>query len=446
MNTLILLVLCSTAQQRANSAVNVAIAVVEVAEQQAKLKSSTEFVPTPLDDPAELSEAVVIQTVPQNNRIAELETKNAELDADNIEKSKELNVLKAQLQVAQSTPRKFRLADDWDKYPAVQMTVDSSGPIMTEPAPRAQVRIKCWPNKECQAGERLKADCVNLLVREGYTVGENLDDNIRFVTGSRLEACPTVEVFRNGQLIETFGHAHPYVLGRKYNDAFISSKSIPDVPQGIFSGPIATIQARQQVESFIRYLREYIGEGNVVSFKWNRDGIAKLSLLANTEWTASNLFGSNGRFALSCSKANLPINSIAAKYQLINRDVTFDLEPITFRSLADSLTPSSNVQGTPAGLMGIDDALFIWSVASMIRDIAALFRPSCDLMLPNEIELTMVLNGDVITVDLQKMPTVVVKFLFTFPLGVQKVELSPEKATIGFNGSRWVKTREITIK
>jgi hypothetical protein len=201
----------------------------------------------------------------------------------------------------------------------------------------------------------------------------------------------------------------------------------------------------------MEYLRKYVGDGNRSTIQWDRNGSPALSLFAMDEWDAVGIFGTDGRIQLDSPNAiGLPTKSLGFGYRIVGRDVVLDADPVRFAGLADKLSlggkHSQAVGATPAGIIGIDDALEVYWVICMFKDIFALLRPSADLTLPNEVTGSAVLNGDTLSVQFDKPPVVRLVWMFTFKLAVKRVVVTEKNVHVEFSGSRWIKSRDFAVK
>lgn len=216
-------------------------------------------------------------------------------------------------------------------------------------------------------------------------------------------------------------------------------------------GPAGTIHASAQIRQGIKYLRKYVDDGNAVAFIWDRNGAGQVSLFATKDWTTLQLFGNTGRIELNCPGIKLPVTSLGMGYRIVGRDLLIDAEPVRLIGLADKLSPSNKSQAmrmtaTPVGIIGIDDVLEVYWIFSMIRDLASILMPSCDLILPGQISCSTVLNGDEITVDFSQPVTVRLVALFTFNLAVKRVVVTEKNVHVEFSGSRWIHSRDFAVQ
>lgn len=225
----------------------------------------------------------------------------------------------------------------------------------------------------------------------------------------------------------------------------------PPRPSNIASaGPAGTIHAGSQVRQMFAYFGQYIGEGKVSSFDWQRPQ-SKINLLALKDVEAVEWMGKSGRIQLDSPDAiGLPVKSLAFTYRLVGKNLVIDAEPFTLQGIVDQLGLSKSASATgetPVGIIGIDDALLVWQIISCIRDIVALLHPTADIMIPDEVAGNAVLNGDILTIKFDKPVTIRIQWVFTFPLAVKTVTIDQSKMNVHceFSGSKWIRSRDFSI-
>ncbi len=323
------------------------------------------------------------------------------------------------------------------KSSADPMRIEPSGPVAmaTVPGPvEVTVHMKPW----CGPCHRMQRDNGDGDERIHFTYTN--DD----VVGLGNHAVP-ISVWKNGsgQLLYWVGRVSTSQLWEIINKP---ANAPPAGPQSNYSatGAAGTIHAKLQIQAALQYFRQYVGEGNTASMTWDRSS-AQLNLFAAKEWTAKDLFGASGRIQLDAPKSlGLPLKQLAFAYRLVGSDIKLDMEPMTLLGLADRLNPnqSSAVGASPVGIIGIDDALLIYQVLSIVRDIFSLLHPSADVVLPDQIAASATLNGDVLTVAFDKPPSVKLVWLFQFNLAVKQVVISDSNVHVDFSGSRWITSRD----
>ena len=110
--------------------------------------------------------------------------------------------------------------------------------------------------------------------------------------------------------------------------------------QASTSGPAGTIHGQAQIRSLLDWWREHIGSDVKASISWDRTGAQAFPLLARGDWSAQALFGKSGRIELSAIGAkDLLIECIGFGYRIAGDDISFDLDPVTFKGLALRLGP-----------------------------------------------------------------------------------------------------------
>lgn len=344
---------------------------------------------------------------------------------------------------------KSQMPSPFVEQPVRLVPLASSSGVFHEHLP-AQLVINCW-DKGCPAGERQEREIMKQLKPLKWRIGTADDDQIQFIHGPALLTCPTIHLLQNGLLIQSWeSYQDPRVLSHALRKAW-DTADVPDSHAMQSSGPAGAIACAGPIRNYIEYHRKYIGDGNAYHTRLARNGDASLPLLHAKEWKAKQIWGSDGRLEVDAPNAiNLPCKSMAVAYRIRGEDLTLDPDSFTLPGFANRLAPShqsgyGNAGPQPVGIIGIDDALFIWSVVSMIRDVVALLRPSVDLILPEQIVFTTTLNGDTITVNFDSGPTVKLTWLFTFNLKLKSVTVTPQNIHVEFTGSRWIKSRDFKV-
>lgn len=347
--------------------------------------------------------------------------------------------------------RPMRITFDKSANPAASL------PVANSAAMPAQLVIKCWP-RGCDAGERQKNEVIQKLIPLGWKVGAGYDRQIRFADADpNREGCPTIILYVRGQERKRWeDYTRTEILSNEllagWNEGLRQqSKSYAA------HGPGGTIECADEIRQVISYLRKYIGDGVAMSIIWDRNGAQSIPLLAKAEWTPLAVLGSSGHFQVDAKGAiGLPIDVVGAGYKLRGNDPEIDLDPMKFPGLLKKLSmnqsPFSGVlpdggrimpaEGRIAGVFVIDDIVAYWGIISAFQGIFHMLQPSLDLLLPGQVELTVELNGDVITVDFQHAPTVKLVELFEFDLVVKRVVMTVKNVHVQFSGSNWIKSRD----
>lgn len=202
-----------------------------------------------------------------------------------------------------------------------------------------------------------------------------------------------------------------------------------------------------QVRKCIEFARANIGEDAAITLQWDRTGASTLPLIGGRDqWTAENLFGRMGQFTASAENSKLPIQDAQCGYRLIGGDL--ELTPkVVIRNFA---SPSGAV-GSDGGAVGFGP-LTILTVFQLISGIWQILHPTVAVALPGNMELTMSLAGDAVTVDFVRMPSVHAKAFFTVDLDLKQVVIDPENARLSFkpsaNGgffSRFIESRDVRL-
>jgi hypothetical protein len=313
----------------------------------------------------------------------------------------------------------------------------------------AQLVIKGWASG-CSVCENLKRNVKSILGPRGWSSGASETSQIRFVTVPQTEKVPQIVLMQNGIEIKRWdGYQDPGMLSNRLRDAWDKA---PNQHPMQASGSAGAIACGQQIRNGAVYWRKYVGEGNDVHISLSRNGAASVPLLHAKDWDVKSLWGSDFRIEIQAPNAvNLPTKEMGVSCRIRGQDLMPTIDPFTLKGYARYLAPMQQsvavygAEGQVVGIIGIDDALFIWSVVSMMRDIFALLRPSVDLMLPENISFTVRLDGDKFNVRFDSGPTVKLVWLFTFALKINTVTVSPTLIHAEFSGSRFIKSRDFQV-
>lgn len=213
------------------------------------------------------------------------------------------------------------------------------------------------------------------------------------------------------------------------------------------SGPAGAVHGSEQITTMIEWIDSHVGQGIPMQWRWDRTGAQTISLLlAGKKWSAEELFGLSGRFAISAPGAvNLPIDTLDFSYRIEGDDVVLDTSGVRLKGLAKSLG-IQNGDGAVGDAQGIDPISTAWTVISIVRLCWQILHPQADLKLGGTVTATGVLNGDTLTVKFKNGPVVRLVMVFTFSLGVQQIVISPRNVHVDFTGSRWIKSRDFPVK
>lgn len=216
------------------------------------------------------------------------------------------------------------------------------------------------------------------------------------------------------------------------------------------SGNMGNIGAQEHVALGLSWIEQYIGQGNVMTFEWDRSSDTnRFDLLhAKGQWTAPAIFGRSGRIRIAVKgSTKLPTDQLAFTYRLEGHDLVVDAEPITFPGLADSLgIDKDGASGNPAmGAAYGFDPMTIWTIFSVLRMVWQACHPSCDLELPSHIQCDAVLVGQQLRIRFTNMPKIRFVWFWTFMLGIKTVAIDTSTLHIDFVGSRFVNWREFSI-
>lgn len=249
------------------------------------------------------------------------------------------------------------------------------------------------------------------------------------------------------------GYAPPNAVTDEYEVEMeeVESESQVMEKRGNAKGVVGNLQAKSHILKAQDWIRTNIGENNQMEFDWDRTGAQTFPLLKGGDWSAVRLFGKSGHIRLSVKgNTKLPTDSIGIRYEVDGHDMTFGIDPITFPGLADKITPNSNSQLASTSFssqekVGFIDPLTLWTVFSVLKNIWSLLHPTADLTLGGNIAATGVLKGDMLAIDFSEMPQLKIVILFSFNLGVRRVEITPSSVRLLFNGSMFIKERTFNV-
>ena len=314
----------------------------------------------------------------------------------------------------------------------------------------AQLVIKAW-SSGCPHCVRQERDIRRILGSRGWTIGNAVTDQIRFVVVPQTEAVPQCVLYQRGNEVKKWeGYQDPAMLSIELRKAWDES---PASRQRIATtGYAGSIQGKVQIRQLLEWFKTHIGEGIKAEVRWDRSGVQSFPLFAKGDWSAVALFGKFGHIKLSASgAANLPLESIGFSYTVEGDDVICDLDAITFQGLALKLGPNSR---TPRSSMLAETApapsqiglASVWTILSVMRDVWSLLHPTCDLELGGNISASAMLSGDLLEIEFQQMPSIRLVALFTFQLGVKQIKISDSNVHVEFNGSRLVRSRDFAVR
>lgn len=207
-----------------------------------------------------------------------------------------------------------------------------------------------------------------------------------------------------------------------------------------------------QVRQVIEFLRANVGENAALTLQWDRTGASSLPLFGGKkdQWTALNLFGRMGEFSASCPSSKLPVTEASCMYRVIGDDL--ELTPkVLIKGFAAKLAPASSGAVGAAEPVGFS-AMAILTVFQFAAGLWQLLHPSITVELPGNMEMSVVLNGEAITVDFARMPSVHVSAWFHLDLRVAKATVNPNNAHLDFSPaenagffSRFVQSRDVRL-
>lgn len=213
----------------------------------------------------------------------------------------------------------------------------------------------------------------------------------------------------------------------------------------VVSGSAGAIHGKDHVRGIFAWWRANIGEGVKAEMRWDRSGAQSFPLLAKADWSPVAVFGKYGHMDLSAKGAvGLPVDAIGFGYRVDGDDITIDADPLTLKGLGQAFNPAAK-QSLTTGPSQIGPGAVL-TIVSVVRGLWSLLNPSADLQLGGNVSATAALTGDTLAIDFQQCPSICIKALFTFTLGVKRVVITESNIHVEFSGSRLVKSRDFTVK
>lgn len=214
-----------------------------------------------------------------------------------------------------------------------------------------------------------------------------------------------------------------------------------------------SIPLSAKVREAIAFLRDNVGENCPLTLQWDRTGASSLPLLGGKpdQWTAENLFGRMGEFSASCQSSKLPVTEASCMYRVLGDDL--ELCPrVLVKGLAARLAPaSSGAVGAAESPVGFGP-MAILTVFQLAAGLWQLLHPSVTIELPGNMKLVATLQGETVTVDFERMPTIHASAWASLDLKVSKIVIDPSNAHFDFspaeNGgffSRFIKSRDARL-
>lgn len=215
-------------------------------------------------------------------------------------------------------------------------------------------------------------------------------------------------------------------------------------PRAAAAGRAGAIRGRAKIKQGLEWIRTNVGENVKAGFRWDRTGAQTFPLWHNQNFSAIAVLGASGRFELSAPGSKLKVPGGGFAYTVRGKDLHIDLDPVVFVGLAESLFGPAPTMVNAQEKVSVDP-FTVWTVLSIFRTVWSLLHPSADLQLGGNVSATAMLQGDTLGIDFQQMPQIRLVWIFTFRLGVRRVEITPTAVRILFTGSRFIQERSFEI-
>jgi len=213
------------------------------------------------------------------------------------------------------------------------------------------------------------------------------------------------------------------------------------------AGPVAgVLHIGPQVEQMFTWWRGSIGEGVKATAEWDaaRDK-GSVSLLKNAEWSLPATYGNSGEFRLFAPGAKLPITEASLRYRFVNGKLRVYGETELDPSFLELNRPPQDVAEIGAGEPVGFGPMTILTVFSVLHGIWSITHPTCDVILPGHITCEAVLVGDNLSIKFTNAPSIRLVAWWEFNLGIQTVDINPQRVKVGLTGSRWFKSKTFQI-
>lgn len=337
----------------------------------------------------------------------------------------------------------------------MQITFESTPLAVSGPKPlQAQLVIRSVA--DCKPCERQHREVERKLRPLKWTIGESDTDQIKyehFVSGPDI-TFPWIILYQNGQQIgEWHGYQTTEFLSTELLNAWNTARDVPTVAAAGFGG---TLKARSYIESSLSWWRNTIGttkpDGTPTKAQvaWRRTGGQTFPLLHQKpeQWSCANIMGSLGEFSFEAPGSLLPVPEVLVGYRRsmgrisLRGDVSIDEQQLGFPG--DLQSTAANMEATPAGIGPME----LLTILQTVKAIVSLLNPQVDLTLGGQITATCWLDdpNDTLHVEFHDAPRIKVVEWFTFDLGVKELTASPTNAHLGFDGSRWIKSRDLRVE
>lgn len=210
------------------------------------------------------------------------------------------------------------------------------------------------------------------------------------------------------------------------------------------AGPAGSLAAKAQAERALAFIRQNVGIHVPITLRWARSGNREFPVIGGqADWSIESICGKYGKFDVSAPGCKLPVDHASFDYDISGNKI--GLTARVEYELPDSNAPMASAQ--PCGFF---DPASLLTIFSILRSVWAIFKTRVLLEVGGNVECTASLTvdprGDVLDIDFSKdCPKVSIESLFTFRLGVRRVEIAADEVMVFFTGSRFIKSRRFSL-
>jgi len=204
------------------------------------------------------------------------------------------------------------------------------------------------------------------------------------------------------------------------------------------SGVGGVIHGKAQIQKSFKWIEKNIGDDVVISLDLKRTGAQTFPFKQGTDWSYKAFLGGMGEANLKINGAkNLMFSELSTSYKTFSDRDDLDLNTkIVIKNFGKNLT-SSQIEKL--------DPITISIIFQTLNFLYQVINPKIDLQVPGDLSADIAFKGDKVDVEFKKMPYIHVSAWWNFNLGVKNISLTDSEAVLNFTGSRWIKSRKLTI-
>jgi hypothetical protein len=286
---------------------------------------------------------------------------------------------------------------------------------------------------------------IDLIETKFIAVHIDNNEDADAIAGFNVRAFPTI-------IVVEANHAHTiskHVTGYQTATQLLTCLGAEEHQKSYASTGIGgAIKARPQITAALTWWKENIGTAPV-EFAWRRTGAQTFPLLHQRpeQWTCENVLGTLGEFSLEAPNSKLSIQPITLGYRRANGLIVLRPEIAiheTQLGFPGDKTRHASGAATPSGF----GPTTILTIASTIQAIWEILHPQIDLTLGGTITAKCTLDEvrNELSIDFKDAPGVKIQAWFQFDLKAKKLTFSEENVRIDFEGSKWIKSRDIRVE